>query len=192
MPSQNSSKVILDLCGGSGSWSFPYKEAGYDVRVIDPKVSATFGDVRLMTYKSLKSFNAHGILAAPPCQHLAASGAVHWLAKGDNALYNALSVVDACLRIIRLVSPAWWALENPVGRLKSYIGPPTFSFDPCDFGDHYTKRTYLWGDFKPLKKNRVEPYNGSITNLEPSSIAQSAIRAETPAGFAYAFFEANP
>ncbi len=30
----NSEKVILDLCGGTGSWSRPYKEAGYDVRVM--------------------------------------------------------------------------------------------------------------------------------------------------------------
>lgn len=28
------SKIILDLCGETGSWSKPYKEAGYDVRVI--------------------------------------------------------------------------------------------------------------------------------------------------------------
>lgn len=27
-------KIILDLCGGSGSWSKPYKDAGYDVRLI--------------------------------------------------------------------------------------------------------------------------------------------------------------
>ena len=26
--------VILDLCGGTGSWSAPYREAGYDVRVV--------------------------------------------------------------------------------------------------------------------------------------------------------------
>lgn len=25
----NSGKIILDLCGGTGSWSKPYKEAGY-------------------------------------------------------------------------------------------------------------------------------------------------------------------
>ena len=30
----NSKKIILDLCGGTGSWSKPYKDAGYDVRVI--------------------------------------------------------------------------------------------------------------------------------------------------------------
>ena len=27
-------KIILDLCGGTGAWSEPYREAGYDVRVI--------------------------------------------------------------------------------------------------------------------------------------------------------------
>lgn len=30
----NKDKIILDLCGGTGSWSRPYVEAGYDVRVI--------------------------------------------------------------------------------------------------------------------------------------------------------------
>lgn len=30
----NSNKIILDLCGGSGSWSRPYAQAGYDVRLI--------------------------------------------------------------------------------------------------------------------------------------------------------------
>ena len=28
----NEDKIILDLCGGTGSWSKPYKENGYDVR----------------------------------------------------------------------------------------------------------------------------------------------------------------
>lgn len=27
-------KLILDLCGGTGAWSKPYKDAGYDVKVI--------------------------------------------------------------------------------------------------------------------------------------------------------------
>lgn len=27
-------KIILDLCGGTGSWSKPYRDAGYDVRLI--------------------------------------------------------------------------------------------------------------------------------------------------------------
>ena len=54
-----SNKIILDLCGGTGSWSRPWKEAGYDVRVITlPKY-----DVR--TYEP--PGEVFGILAAPPC-----------------------------------------------------------------------------------------------------------------------------
>ena len=34
MKNTNNNKIILDLCGGTGSWSKPYKDAGYDVRVI--------------------------------------------------------------------------------------------------------------------------------------------------------------
>ena len=30
----NSDKIILDLCGGTGAWSHPYKKAGYDVRLV--------------------------------------------------------------------------------------------------------------------------------------------------------------
>ena len=30
----NERKIILDLCGGTGAWSAPYRENGYDVRVI--------------------------------------------------------------------------------------------------------------------------------------------------------------
>ena len=70
----------------------------------------------------------HGILAAPPCTDLAVSGVRYWAAKGEQALLAALAVADACLRIVtvcRLAGAlAWWALENPVGRLRHYYGPP--------------------------------------------------------------------
>ncbi len=52
-------KIILDLCGGTGSWSKPYLDAGYDVRLI------TLPDYDVRTYKPPK--NVYGILAAPPC-----------------------------------------------------------------------------------------------------------------------------
>lgn len=67
-------KIILDLCGGTGAWSRPYKEAGYDVRIITlPQ------DVRLIEFIA----NAYGILAAPPCTDLASSGARWWEQKGN-------------------------------------------------------------------------------------------------------------
>lgn len=59
MKTDNSNKIILDLCGGTGSWSRPYKEAGYDVRLI------TLPEYDVLTYEPPES--VYGILAAPPC-----------------------------------------------------------------------------------------------------------------------------
>lgn len=50
--------VVLDLCGGSGSWSRPFQQAGYDVRLI------TLPDYDVLTYEPPE--NVWGILAAPP------------------------------------------------------------------------------------------------------------------------------
>ena len=71
------------------------------------------------------------ILAAPPCDHLAGSGARWWAEKGEGALLEALAVVDACLRAVAIYRPRVWALENPSGRLSRYLGPPVGTFNPC-------------------------------------------------------------
>lgn len=34
MKKENSDKIILDLCGGTGAWSKPYKDAGYEMKEI--------------------------------------------------------------------------------------------------------------------------------------------------------------
>lgn len=187
-----SDRIILDLCGGTGSWSAPYREAGYDVRL----VTMPDQDVRLFTVPDEPIW---GILAAPPCTHFAGSGAQYWREKDeDGRTLEALSVVDACLRIIwRACWPKWWALENPVGRLRNYIGPPCMTFNPCDYGDPYTKRTLLWGNFRQPVESPVEPIKvcsqGSwLMKLGGKSERTKTLRSITPPGFARAFFEANP
>ncbi len=177
--------VILDLCGGTGSWSAPYREAGYDVRVIDVLEG---DDVRLRSFKTLP---VHGILAAPPCTDLSLSGARWWPGKGEKALTDALALADACLRAVVLHNPKWWALENPVGRLRRFYGPPRLIFDPCDYGDPYTKRTLLWGEFQMPESNYVHPEDGSKMHLIGPGRNRRKLRSMTPPGFAKAFFEAN-
>jgi len=186
-------RIILDLCGGTGSWSKPYREAGYDVRIIDPQVwiggDGGTGDVRLLEYIPV---GIHGILAAPPCTDLSVSGARWWEAKGEEALLTALSIADACSRIVLMHNPKWWALENPVGRLRRYYGPPTYMFHPCDHGDRYTKKTCLWGKFTTPDKTPVEPTEGSKMHKLPPGPDRARLRSMTPPGFSRAFFEANP
>lgn len=180
-------KIILDLCGGTGSWSKPYKDAGYDVRLIDVK---TGHDIRLF---QKPAEIVTGILAAPPCTVFAGSGAKWRGLRATSEVLEGLSIVDACLRIIFACQPQFWALENPVGWLKDYIGSPVMYFDPCDYGDPYTKKTCLWGTFNEPTKSFVDPVQGSKMHLNYGgrSGRTKTIRSVTPPGFAKAFFEAN-
>lgn len=212
----NSGKVILDLCGGTGAWSKPYSEAGYDVIL----VTLPAQDVRY--YKPPR--RVYGILAAPPCTDFASSG-VRWWPEKDRTkgLLEGLSVVVACLRIIEITKPVFWALENPVGRLPRYIGKYKYTFQPYEYGDPWTKRTCIWGVHNLPIKNLVDPvgsYLGSghtsrgktlgivdhpLLLLEeghgflppdwvlklPPSADRATLRSITPPGFARAFYEAN-
>ena len=178
--------TILDLCGGTGSWSQPYRDIGYYVEVID---LSNGDDIRTLAYRDIE---VRGILAAPPCTDLSGSGARWWEGKGAAALTDALAVADACLRAVMIYKPKWWALENPVGRLRRYYGTPNLIFDPCDYGDPYTKKTLLWGDFTIPEKTPVEPTEGSKMHLLPPSEDRWKLRSMTPPGFATAFAKANP
>uniref|UniRef100_A0A6M3XVT8 Putative methyltransferase n=1 Tax=viral metagenome TaxID=1070528 RepID=A0A6M3XVT8_9ZZZZ len=180
--------VVLSLCDYTGEWPKPYEDAGYTVI----RVELTEGqDVRLLRADTLPPI--HGILAAPPCTHFSSSGACWWKGKGDGALLEGLSVVDACVRLIVALKPMWWCLENPVGRLIHYLGPWRMTFNPCDYGDPYTKRTCLWGDFNTeLPENPVAPAAKSrIHHMSPGP-DRGRLRSVTPPGFARAFFEVNP
>lgn len=141
----------------------------------------------------------YGVLAAPPCTDFSGSGAQYWPEKDrDGRTLFSLSLVDATMRIVAVHADtlAFWALENPVGRLRRWLGPPAFSFNPCDFGDPYTKKTLLWGKFNEPKKNPVEPIKvcsqGSwLMKLGGKSEKTKELRSITPMGFARAFYEAN-
>jgi hypothetical protein len=184
-------KLILSLCDHTGNWSRPYEEAGYEVMRVDIQHGQ---DVRLLRHLGQP---VHGILAAPPCTHFSRAGAWTWEAKGESAILEGLAVVDACLRAVAIYRPEWWALENPIGRLNDYLGPPAWRFDPCDFGDPWTKRTWLWGHFTPpcplvsaQARRPTLPTMGDVTTRK--SGRDKAGRSATPAGFSRAFFEANP
>lgn len=185
----NQHKIILSLCDHSGNWPLYYREAGYDVRCFDLKHGQ---DVRLLECPG----KVYGVLAAPPCTVFANSGA-RWPRTTEDML-EGLSVLDACLRIIAITKPVFWALENPIGKLKRYLGEPRMMFNPCDFGDPYTKRTCLWGTFIPpvglfTTTEAVAPTEGSKMHAlyGGKSERTKELRSVTPLGFAKAFFESN-
>jgi hypothetical protein len=208
-------KIILDLCGGTGSWSKPYKEAGYDVRLI------TLPEFDVRTY--IPPENVHGILAAPPCTKFSPMNYSKYYTKQmflDFDKYkNApnTDILNACLRIIEKCNPVFFAIENPCGLMRKYMGKPQFTFHPYQYGDGWTKKTDIWGKFSIpktgytwktcpklnlyVRPNRKKP---SIAFLHKSAISlipqfngievktDAALQGITPPGFAKAFFEANP
>lgn len=194
------SKIILDLCGGTGSWSKPYRDAGYDVRVITlPK-----HDVR--TYEP--PGNVYGILAAPPCTMFSLARTT---AKTPRDFIEGIKIVRACLEIIwecrAKRNLKFWALENPLGYLRQFLGKPALTFNPCDYGDNYTKKTDLWGYFNPPKQNKRQMTEREIAACKINSRvlpelpkdyvlprgggSLAARRSMTSKYFAKAFFEAN-
>lgn len=201
--------IILDLCGGSGSWSRPYKEHGYDVRLI------TLPEYDVLCYNPPK--NVHGILAAPPCTDFSRLNS-----KAEPRVRNperGLEIVRACMKIIETARPKWWALENPVGYLRKHIGKGNLQFQPWEYGDPWTKYTEIWGNFTtPEKKykhwedvpNKLPLYirpgrsKPNYAYLHKSSLkhipqlqwanpsTDADFRAITPPSFAEAFYKENP
>ena len=203
----NTSKIILDLCGGTGAWSKPYKDGGYKVINItlpryDVKQVARRGDALELRLKTTSQHvpmrQVHGILAAPPCTEFS-------LAKNSmpRNFEGAMSTVVACLQIIwdcRIYGNLkWWALENPRGFLRQFLGRPHYTFEAWWFGDNMKKPTDLWGYFTEpadkINRGAVRPAyprkgKGSWAYQHPTKGAPD--RSITPPAFAQAFFKANP
>ncbi len=192
-------KTIISIFDYSGSWSKPYKENSFNVIKIDIKLGI---DVLTWNYKSIDKNSVFGILAAPPCTDFAVSGAQYWPTKDKSgATAKSIRLVKKTLEIIDYFNPFFWSLEQPVGRITKLIPElkpfRLYSFNPCDFGDNYTKKTILYGRFnpflllKPVKAVRSCSQGSWLQKLGGRSEKTKELRSITPTGFAYAFYEAN-
>lgn len=187
--------IILDVGGGTGAWSEPYRRALYDVRVIDP-LTWPFETALLVrdSFAHLRG-SVHGIMLAPPCTEFAVSGARWWACKPPELLEEATAVVRDMLALVEFFQPAWWALENPVGRIVKCVpelGPRRYTWHPHHYGDPEVKLTCMWGSHVEPKRTPVPPpYAARVHRMAPGP-DRARLRSITPAGFARAFMEANP
>jgi hypothetical protein len=127
-------------------------------------------------------------------------------AKTPRDFEGAFDVVKGCLRIIWQCRTQgtlkWWALENPTGYLRQWLGVPQMTFNPYDFGDPWTKSTDLWGYYRKPEFNYCRPeFNLDQAEVKLRAIAKSLtdtagfkssdFLAVTPPGFTNAFYKAN-
>jgi len=222
--------IILDLCGGSGAWSKNYKEAGYtviNVTLPNYDIFKTIIENEYIVFRGGKELHIriddiYGILAAPVCTDFSFAKTN---AKYPRDMREAMKLIIACLKIIwecqyKLPTPlakrttlSFWALENPFGLLRRFLGHPVMIFNPYDFGDAYQKKTCLWGFFNIPKKNPMKEYHKDYIHtigqdgkhlkkfdrlytkeIHPEfygKLTRTERRAITSTGFARAFYEAN-
>lgn len=103
------------------------------------------------------------IIAHPPCNHLAASGAQYWPAKRADgrqaeAIAFFLALYNAPARFV--------AVENPVGIMGTVFRKADQIIQPWQFGDAVNKKTALWLRNLPklTPSNVVEPTHNWGTN----------------------------
>jgi len=208
-------KHIYAICELSGNTVLDYVEAGYNVILIDPEHetmqdgNVTMIGETIQWMLEIAEFlpPAWGIFFMPPCTDFTVSGAQYWPEKDrDGRTASSLEIVDAGLEFIDRMNPEWHVTENPVGRLPKLrpdrLGKPAMYFNPCDYGDPYTKKTCLWGDFTPplplflgedrsVEPERVSSQGSWLMKLGGKSKRTKMLRSVTPRQFARAFFEVN-
>lgn len=200
-------KVILHLCADTGSDSYPYKIAGYEVILIGKEIG-------------VENFNppnnVYGIIANPVCTEFTTARSNGKARNPDEGMF----LVKECQRIINQCNPKFWVIENPAkGVLKNYLGSPTYEYEPWWYGSPWTKKTALWGKFNIPPRiytnwNDVPKIDGLYTrpnrpkpsiafmhkshykfikefHVLPEPQSDMEFRSLCSQGFARAFFEAN-
>jgi C-5 cytosine-specific DNA methylase len=129
---------MLDLFSGSGGASRAALVRGWRVLRVDNALG-TAHDVRadLATWLPQPSERFDLVWASPPCTELSSASTKRDVTAG-------LVLVQAALRIIRVVQPRWWVLENVHGATRAIgdlIGPPVATYGSF----------YLWGVFPPFE-----------------------------------------
>ena len=173
---------VLVACEYSGTVREAFRALGHDVLSCDllpTDVEGNHyqGDVRDVLYDGWDLMIAH-----PPCDHLAVSGA-RWFAEK-----RADGRQQAALDFVRLLMDApieRIAIENPVSIISSQIKKPTQCIQPWQFGHGETKKTCLWlKNLPPLTPTEIVEGREQRVHKLPPSADRWKIRSKTYQGIA--------
>ena len=126
------------------------------------------------------------VIAHPPCDHLAVSGA-RWF-KEKRADGRQQKAIEFFLEFTKL--ECRWAIENPVSIMSTIFRKPSQIIQPWQYGHGETKKTCLWLNNLPLLKPTkiVDGREQKIWKMPPSK-DRAKLRSKTYKGIAEAMAE---
>jgi len=137
---------VLDLFCGLGGFSQAFA-ASDRWRVTTVDIEARFEPDRLADVFDLRPSDFERafdlVLASPPCTQFSPAQNLNGAHEPDG---DAVALAFHALGLVRGLDPAFWFVENPRGRLRSYLGPPTSTVTYCQYGERRMKPTDLWGE----------------------------------------------
>ena len=159
---------VLDLFCGLGGFSQAFEASDrWHVTTVDieerfgPDIKADVFDLRPSDFET--TFDV--VLAGVPCtvftpaRNISEGGDDAWNGN-DPATDKARDLVALAYHTVGLIhglAPAYWFVENPIGRLRTLIGPPEATITQCQYGRGHQKPTDLWGDHPPMTYRRCSP-----------------------------------
>jgi hypothetical protein len=207
-------EAMISLCDRSGVMCVPWAEAGFTCYAVDlqhpvrkarvqlfeggGKIIYQYGDARYWTPQ--ERIRAVFFACFPTCTDMAGSGAQDYSGKrgtprkGIPQLCDGLMLFNSCYHAAAW-SGAPFLVENPSGVIPTHFRKADYTFHPWHYGDDYQKMTCLWtgnGFVMPEKEciTKGENVTQKIWEMSPGK-DRADKRAETPAGFARAVYEAN-
>jgi hypothetical protein len=185
-------KLVIDLCAGKEGFSQAFREdPEYEVVTLDvnkkfkPTVCA---DVRHLPFK--KGLAPDIMLAGPPCERFSIAMPT-WPKMG---IQLGMHLVGAVFEAVPYLQPKAYLIENPMGRLRWFLGTPkqTIRYSDYDMKYRAQKKTDMWGNFSlPMAKVMRHLYIGHFEKgwFATYMPRDPAGRAQAPLGVSKAIKE---
>jgi hypothetical protein len=146
---------VIDLCSGLGGATQAFKDRGHKVFTVD--IDSKFDPDLVADIRWIKAedfpFKPDFLWASPPCIGFSvASIWKHWKdGIMSGTVKKGITIVDACLRLVYVLKPKYWILENPRGMLRKILGKPKVTTFFASWGMPNYKPTDLWGNLPPME-----------------------------------------
>jgi hypothetical protein len=174
---------VLIACEFSGRVRDSFRALGHDAWSCDIIPTEVPGPHIINDVRNVLDWHWDMVIAFPPCDHLAASGARWWPAKRADGRQQA--AIDFFMQFARLGVP--YAIENPVGLMSTVWRKPDQIVQPWWFGLGEQKATCLWLNGLPrLKPTHIVEGRHQRVWLCPPGPNRKRERSITPLGLALA------